>query len=1006
MKNKTSTNVLRFILAGAFCFSGWFFVVGVKAEIESDFSALQAQTEGRLQYQVDANTSRLVYLGAESGGLPLNKAPAAATDPVSVANEFLAEYGQYFGLDDPATELTPGRQTSDAQGMRHLRYNQEFRDIPVYGAQLTVHLRPDLAVASANGQAVPDLSVAITPTLSEGEAIERARNFWQEQGRVSDPEVKESKLFILDKTLLTNQPDETRYLVWRVELFRDRPAEHQTYFINAQDGSLVFQVTGIQTAVHRHIYDCSVGDWDCYMDLLWGGYTYGRSEGQPARGPQPVLGLSDTDNLYDYIGGIHSYYLAKFSRNGANNAGGMGDGSGTYPTAATTGLTFIDYYWEDFIYCPNAFFNGANSIHFCQQYATPDITGHEYAHAVDYFSITDGSGNPAGLTYSYESGALNENNSDVFGEAYEYYRNGSNDWLIGEDLPGGASRSMSNPASYTYNVGAGATPYPDRSYADGFYCGGADSGGVHINSSVPNHAAYLMAMGGTFNGCTVDAIGRAKEEAIFYRADTVYYNQSTDFNEAYLDLIASCRDLYGANSAECQSTQNALQAVEMNQGGRCGSTAHVAPACADASAPTINQLEPADGAEDVSKSANIVFKATDEGTGISTGTINVTINGAAAVSGGAAQNGFDLNLSADGASYWVTVDPDADFSIDETVQVTAQVADVKGYTASASWSFKVGLVRSPKIVAVSGPGEATKLQVYTTNGKALTGYIRTLFPSSYRGGAGVVAIDASGSGVKQQALVFARSGGGPQARVMGIRDNGTMVTLGQMFVFDKKNRSGLSMTVGDFDNDGYQDDAAACLTGNDAPIVRVYKDARGVDHWKKIGEFRAPFGSVGCNLGTFQYDNKADEILVGPNHGPAAPYVYIYSVGGTFKRKFAAYGAGVNNGVTPAGINDRIYTSPNNGTAQINAFDKFGRRRNFWWAYPKSVRGDFVITAGDIDSDGEPELVTSPYGSNAPQILAFESNGRRRPNPNFYAFSSRARNGVGVAVIDNWHGEN
>lgn len=991
------------MLMAAFILGGVFLVSGVSAETWSDFSPLQASVEGRLRYQFDANTHQLVYLGVDQGELPLNKAPAIASDPTSVANEFLAEYGQYFGLDNPAAELTSVQRTTDIQGMQHLRYNQRYQDVPVYGAQLMVHLRPDLSVASVNGQTVPDISVAITPTLSEDEAIERAKNFWQEQERVSDPEVKESKLFILDKTLLTNQLDETDYLVWLVELFHDRPAEHQTYFINAQDGSTVFQISGIQTAVHRHIYDCSVGDWNCYMDFTWLGYTYGRSEGQSARGPQPVLGFSDTDNLYDYLGGIHSYYLAKFSRNGANNSGGMGDGSPTYPTAATTGLTFIDYYWEDYTSCPNAFFNGENSIHFCQQYTTPDITGHEYAHAVNHFSILDGSGNPAGLTYSYESGALNENNSDVFGEAYEYYRNGSNDWLIGEDLPGGASRSMSNPASYTYS---GTTPYPDRSYADGFYCGSGDNGGVHINSSVPNHAAYLMAIGGTFNGCTIGAIGRAKEEAIFYRAETVYYNQSTDFNEAYTSLISSCNDLYGAGSADCQSTRDALQAVEMDQGGRCGSTARVMPACADTSAPTINQLEPADGAEDVSKSTNIVFKATDEGTGISTGTISVTINGDAAVSGGTAQSGFDLNLSADGASYWVTVDPDDDFSIDETVSVEAQVADVKGYTTSASWSFKVGLVRSPKIIAVSGPGEATKLQVYTTNGKALTSYIRTLFPSSYRGGAGVAAIDASRSGVKQQVLVFARSGGGPQARVMGIRDNGSLTTLGQMFVFDKKNRSGLSMTVGDFDNDGYQDDAAACLTGNDAPIVRVFRDARGIDNWKKIGEFRAPFGSVGCNLGTFQYDNKADEILVGPNHGPAAPYVYIYTAGGTFKKKFAAYGAGVINGVTPAGIGNRIYTSPNNGTAQINAFDKNGARKNFWWAYAKTVRGDFVITAGDIDSDGELELVTSPYGSNSTQILAFESTGRRRPNPNFYAFSSRARNGVGVAVIDNWHGAN
>lgn len=318
-----------------------------------------------------------------------------------------------------------------------------------------------------------------------------------------------------------------------------------------------------------------------------------------------------------------------------------------------------------------------------------------------------------------------------------------------------------------------------------------------------------------------------------------------------------------------------------------------------------------------------------------------------------------------------------------------------------------GLTINPKIVASGGAGQIAKLQVYSRHGYPVTIQIKNLFPDNYLGGAGVAAIDADQVGVKQQVVVFAQGSAGPQARVIGIKENGSWVLKGQMFLFDKSIRDGLNVTVGDFDNDGYEDDIAACLTGNRAPIVRVYKNAKGMDNWSKIGEFKAPFGAVGCNVGTFQYDDKADEILVTPNHGPAAPKVYTYTVGGTKKAEFTAYGTGVTNGLSVSGIGDRIYTTPNGGTSHVMVFDKNGNRKNFWWAYAKSVKGNFLNVAGDIDMDSKDEILVSPVGSNGPQIVSFEPDGHPRTFPTFFAFGDKTlRNGVSVAVIDNWHGEN
>ncbi|NQV13557.1 MAG: SGNH/GDSL hydrolase family protein [Parcubacteria group bacterium] len=313
----------------------------------------------------------------------------------------------------------------------------------------------------------------------------------------------------------------------------------------------------------------------------------------------------------------------------------------------------------------------------------------------------------------------------------------------------------------------------------------------------------------------------------------------------------------------------------------------------------------------------------------------------------------------------------------------------------------------PKILTTSGPGEATRLQAYDRHGEAVGDEITDLFPSSYIGGAGIVPIDQSNNGVKDQFLIFATSNGGPQARVLGLRADGSTVLKGQMFVFDSTIRDGLAMTTGDFDNDGYEDDAAACLTGDRAPTVRVYKDATGIDDWEKTAEFTAPFGNVGCNLGTFQYDGDSEELLITPNHGPAEPKVYIYGSDGNIKNSFSTYESSINQGLTASGVEDRIYTTPNNGSSHVLAFDKHGNQQNFWWVYENHVRGDFKNVPGDIDRDGKDEILISPIGANGPHVLAFEATGQQRVWPNFFAFGDETlRNGVGIAVIENFHGVN
>jgi hypothetical protein len=257
------------------------------------------------------------------------------------------------------------------------------------------------------------------------------------------------------------------------------------------------------------------------------------------------------------LGSIHNYYLTKFGLNGANRAGGIGDGVSS-PASVTWARSLINWDGANTASCPNAFFS-LNRLNFCLGLTTLDVIAHEYAHAVQTYSIRDSNGDPSGLIYVGEQGALNEGHSDIFGEAVDNFVTGSGNWLIGEGTI--FTRSLSDPTQ---------SSLPDRFYSPNYRCGTSDHGGVHTNLGVFTKAAYLISegtQGVPFNGCSITGLGRDKEENIIFRAVNHYFTPFTGFNAARLLINQACADLYSVD--DCANVAKALLAVQMNQAGKC-----------------------------------------------------------------------------------------------------------------------------------------------------------------------------------------------------------------------------------------------------------------------------------------------------------------------------------------------------------------------------------------------------------------------------------------------------
>ena len=475
-----------------------------------------------------------------------------STDAKTKASEFLAENFRAFNLRS-ANDLVLLDETTDNYGLKNVTYRQQYQGIPVYDGLLKFHFNAKEELSSINGNSISIAKLNTVPdiTAAEAEIIARDMVTKQDLNKSNTPlQTAKTNLIIFPKNLMQGGIV-TPYLAYQIEVTNKKDVR-EYIFINAHTGELVEQFTGIHP-IDRKLYETNT----TATNLKW-------KEGDAFPGTLSSWQHNEvvtSENVYNFFKNAFGYV--------------------SYDAADHTMITVNN---DPTISCPNARWNGTYAG-YCDGTATDDVIAHEWGHAYTEYT--------SGLIYQYQSGALNESYSDVWGETIDLINNymdegenlsvrtttacsGSLRWKVGEDATsfGGAIRDMWNP-----NCNGDPAKVLD---AANYYCGTADSGGVHTNSGVTNHLYALLVDGGTYNGYTMTGMGFVKAAHLWWRAQKNYLTATSDFANFADALEASANDLIGVNlqglsttvtpagltglsitSADVQNVKNGILAVQL-----------------------------------------------------------------------------------------------------------------------------------------------------------------------------------------------------------------------------------------------------------------------------------------------------------------------------------------------------------------------------------------------------------------------------------------------------------
>ncbi|MFG1775005.1 M4 family metallopeptidase [Micromonospora sp. NPDC049051] len=502
---------------------------------------------------------------------PALAAPVTAPAPVgpaaAAASVLRTNPGTVQGTSAEAYQVHSTKV--DANGAAHTRYTRTYQGLRVYGGDFIIHTTPNGGYAGSSVGLDAPLTLPTTAKVPAAAAKKAARaEFSGTLTAVGAPE-----LFVDASSGKGRLAWETVVTGWQPD--GQTPSKFHVV-TDATTGKVIGSYDEIEAVAGtgNSVYSGSVT-----VDTTLSGSTYQlidptRGNGSTCdmnNGTSTCTTFTDADNTWGtgaasnrqsaavdaHFGAAKTfdYFKNVHARNGI-----FGDGRGV-PSRVHYGNNYVNAFWDGSRMTYGDGSGNSNPL------VSIDVAAHEMSHGVTENVV------PGGLTYSGESGGLNEATSDIFGNMVEFYANTTadpGDYQVGEKIN---INGNGTPLRYMYNPSLDGSSHSCWSTS-------TKNVDVHYSSGVANHFFFNLAEGtgatsyGTSPVCgsapAVTGIGRAKAEKIWWRAldayftsNTSYVNTSNPANTARAYSLRAATDLYGSCSTEYKTVQAAWTAVNV-----------------------------------------------------------------------------------------------------------------------------------------------------------------------------------------------------------------------------------------------------------------------------------------------------------------------------------------------------------------------------------------------------------------------------------------------------------
>ena len=499
----------------------------------------QVPTTSPVRAPAPAGPSSHSVSASEARALGTPAMPAGSSH-AAVARAFAVQNARALGLRG---ELGASTATRSVAGGSVVRFPQQVGGVPVMGAEVVVDVSATGSVRGALSETLPGEAPATTPSITNAAAATTARALIARELKapVSSLDAAPPTLTVYDPAILGAPGPGGAHLVWRTEVTSWTRADvRRLVLVDALRGTIALTFDQIDHAKSRTVCDANNV----------------RDAGVPCTSPVRTEGgavsaVPDVELAYDYAGRTYDFFATMFGRDSIDGQGMPIVSTVRYCESAPASACPYD----------NAFWDGSQMVYGAGFASADDVVAHELTHGVTERT--------SGLFYFFQSGAINESLSDVFGEFVDLTDGVGTDtaetrWQMGEDLPAsvGVIRDMADPTLFGD---------PDRTDSPSFSTGvdsfgPVDGGAVHSNSGVGNKFAYLLADGDTFNEQTVTGVGITKAATIIYGASQLL-TSAADYRTYAAALRQSCASLVGTadiTNGDCTQVEAAILATAMD----------------------------------------------------------------------------------------------------------------------------------------------------------------------------------------------------------------------------------------------------------------------------------------------------------------------------------------------------------------------------------------------------------------------------------------------------------